>query len=223
MKPSALFCLFPWVVLLIVLSSPSPVPAQLAAPTALSDFAGCSHHTCTWVPWSTHKTFKQGDLTYTVEVAKSDDSGGDFVLRRAGKELLRTPLKDLSAGTSVVWSEDKRSFAVTWSDGGAIGNFHVRTFHIEGDLVTEWPTTQQAFDSFKARHWCESRGDNIQAYRRLPDSRGLILVLSVYPTGDCGKELGHTEAYVVDATTGNIRQHWAIKRLNAYMRSYPEW
>jgi len=64
--------------------------------------------------------------------------------------------------------------------------------------------------------------DNIQAYRGSGLSR-LILVLSVYPTGDCGKELGHTEAYVVDATTGNIRQHWAIKRLNAYMRSYPEW
>ena len=135
---------------------------------------------------------------------------------------MRSPLKDLSASTSVVWSEDKNSFAVTWSDGGAIGNFHVRVFHVEGNLVTEWPTTQQAFDSFKARHWCEARGDNIQAFRWFPDSQELVLVLSVYPTGDCGKELGYTEAYVVDAATGNIQQHWGLKKLNVYMRSHPE-
>jgi hypothetical protein len=208
--------------ILTTLSCTTTVFAQLDAPTALSDFAGCAHHTCTWVPWSTHKTFKQGDLTYTVEVTNKDDSGGEFVLRRVGKELLRTPLKDLSASASVVWSDDKKSFAITWSDGGAIGNFHVRTFHIDGDSVTEWPATQQAFDAFKALHWCKTRGDNIQAYRWLPDSKGLVLVLSVYPTGDCGEDLGHTEAYVVDAATGDIQQKWGVKQLNAYMRSFPE-
>jgi len=207
---------------LLSLSGPALTYAQLDAPTALSDFSGCAHHTCTWVPWSTHKTFKQGDLTYTVEVNSQDDSGGNFVLLRAGKELLHTPLKDLSASTSVVWSDDKKSVAITWSDGGAIGNFHVRVFHIEGSSVTEWPAVKQAFDTFKAQHWCKTRGDNIQAYQWLPNSQGLVLVLSVYPTSDCGKDLGHTEAYVVDASTGNIQQKWGISQLNAYMRSRPE-
>jgi hypothetical protein len=182
---------------LLSLSGPALTYAQLDAPTALSDFSGCAHHTCTWVPWSTHKTFKQGDLTYTVEVNSQDDSGGNFVLLRAGKELLHTPLKDLSASTSVV-------------------------FHIEGSSVTEWPAVKQAFDTFKAQHWCKTRGDNIQAYQWLPNSQGLVLVLSVYPTSDCGKDLGHTEAYVVDASTGNIQQKWGISQLNAYMRSHPE-
>jgi hypothetical protein len=208
--------------LLIALSSSAPAPAQLAAPTAFSDFAGCSHHTCTWVPWLTHRTFKQGDLTYTVEVKSNEENGEDFVLRRANKELLRTPLKDLSASTSVVWSDDKKSFAVTWSDGGAAGGFHVRAFHIEGNSVAEWPATQQAFDLFKTRHYCETRGDNIEAYQWLPNFTDLVLILSVYPTSDCGKEMGHTEAYVVDAATGNIRQHWDLKKLNGYMRSHPE-
>jgi hypothetical protein len=196
--------------------------SQLAAPGAFEGFASCSHHTCTWVPWSTHKTFQQGDLAYTVEVTSKDDNGGDFVLRRAGKELLRTPLKDLSASTSVVWSSDKERFAVTWSNGGGIGGFHVRVFQIKGDSVIELPATQQAFGAFKARHWCEARGDNMQAYGWLSNSSKLVLILSVYPTSDCGKELGHTEAYVVDASSGAIRQHWSLKQLNAYMRSHPE-
>jgi hypothetical protein len=207
---------------LVSLSGPALTCAQLGAPTAMSDFSGCAHHTCTWVPWSTHKTFKQGDLTYTVEVNSQDDSGGNFVLLRAGKELLRTPLKDLSASTIVVWSEDRKSFAVTWSNGGAAGGFYVRVFHIEGDSVTEWLATRQAFEAFKARHWCATRGDNTQAYRWLPDSHELVLILSVYPTSDCGKEMGLTEAYIVEAATGDIRQHWSINRLNAYIRTHPE-
>jgi hypothetical protein len=188
------YCLFPIIGLLIFLCGSTPSLAQLDAPGALSDIEGCAHHTCTWVPGVIQKTFKQGDFDYTVEVNSKDDSGGFFVLRHDGKELLHTPLKDLSASTSVVWSDNNKSFAVTWSDGGAIGNFHVRVFHIERNAVFEWPATRQAFESFKTAHWCKTRGDNIQAYKWLPDSRGLVLVLSVYPTGDCGKDLGHTEA-----------------------------
>ena len=198
-----------------ILSSSAAALAQLAAPTALSDFSECSHHTCTWVPWSTNRTFQKGSLTYTVD-------GDDFVIRRSGKELLRAPLKDLSASVSVVWSDDQTHFAVTWSDGGEIGGFHVRAFRVEGDSFIELLATQKAYDVFKAHYWCETRGDNIQAYKWLPDSRSLVLVLSVYPTGDCGKDLGHTEGYVVDAATGDILQHWGIRHLNAYMRAHPE-
>jgi hypothetical protein len=189
--------------------------AQLDAPTALSDYSGCAHHTCTWVPSFAHSTFHAGDLTYTV-------LGADFVLRRAKKTLLRTSLKDLSASVSVVWSDNHQNFAITWSDGGAIGGFHVRAFHVEGDTVTESPAWQKAWNAFKVRHWCRTRGDNIQAFAWLPDSRNLILVLSVYPTSDCGAELGHTEAYVVDASTGDIQENWAERKLNVYMRAHPE-
>lgn len=132
------------------------------------------------------------------------------------------PLKDLSASVSVVWSDDRHSFAVTWSDGGAIGAFSVRVFHVEADSVSELPAWEKAWTEFKKRHWCRTRGDNIQAYSWLPDSKQLILVLSVYPTGDCGADLGHTEAYVVNAKTGEIEQNWSIKKLNAYMRLHPE-
>lgn len=222
MKFRIKYCFFPICGLLLFQSSPSISLAQIEAPGALSDFAGCAHHTCTWVPGSTQKKFNQGYLTYTVEMDSKDDSGGIFVLRRGNRELLRTPLKDLSASVSVVWSDNKKNFAITWSDGGAIGGFHVRVFHVEGSSVSEWPATQQAFESFKTVYWCKARGDNIQAYRWLSDSQELILVLSVYPTSDCGKDLGHTEAFVVDAETGKIQQHWEIAQFKAYMHSHPE-
>jgi hypothetical protein len=208
--------------LFFLLSIPAIVFAQLDAPGALSDFSGCAHHTCTWVPLVTHKTFKSGDLTYTVEVNEKDEAPGDFVLQRAGKELLRTPLKELSASVSVVWSTDRRNFAVTWSNGGAIGGFNVRVFHVDANSVTELPATQMAFEAFKARHWCKARGDNIQAHSWLPDSRRLVLVLSVYPTSDCGRDLGHTEGYLVNAATGAIREHWDLKQLNEYLAAHPE-
>lgn len=210
-----------FLILLIIAGSPTVTP-QLPAPTALSDSSGCARHTCTWVPWLTPKTFHEGSLDYAVEIAGRSGDREDFVLRRSDKVLLRTPLEGLSASVSVVWSNDQRNFAVTWSDSGASGGFHVRAFHIEGDFVSELPACQKAWNAFKQRHWCAIRGDNIQAYAWLPDSRGLILLLSVYPTSDCGAEMGYTEAYVVEAATGDIQQHWGIKKLNAYMRLHPE-
>jgi hypothetical protein len=101
--------------------------------------------------------------------------------------LLISRLEDLDAGVSVVWSDDQKNVAITWSDGGAIGAFHVQAFHLDGDNVSELPMTNRAFDPFKARHRCEARGDNIQAHSWLRQSRDLLPVLSAYPTGDCGK------------------------------------
>jgi hypothetical protein len=155
-------------------------------------------------------------------VNPKEDTGGDFVMRRAGTELLRARLEGLSASVSVVWSTDNRNFAITWSLGGEIGGFHARAFHVEGDSITEFPVTRAAIDAFEERHWCEARGNNIQAHSWLPDSRTLVLVLSSQPTGDCGRDRGHTEAYLVDAPRGKILQRWGVKKLNAYMAAHPE-
>lgn len=204
--------------IMFLLTAVLPVCAQLPAPTAISDsgFHSCAHHTCVWVPNGSGIKFLRGPFTYMVE------QDGFFLLRRNGKEILRTLLKDADASVSVVWADDNKHFAVTWSDGGAIGGFHVRAFQVQGDSVTELPAASKAFAAFKSHHWCETRGDNVQAYQWLPDSRDLVLVLSVYPTSDCGKEMGYTEGYVVDAATGDVRQHWNPKKLNRYIHAHPE-
>lgn len=204
--------------LAITLNNCALAIAQLETPGAFDSFDGCSHHTCGWSLGSAPTWFRAGYLSYSL----NETTNYKFVLRRGKKVLLHTELADLSGSIRAVWSEDKKSFAITWSNGGSIGVFHVRAFHVDGDSVTELPAVTQAFDEFKARHWCKTRGDNMQAFGWFPNSRDLVLVASVYDTGDCGRDLGHTEAYVVDATTGNIQQHWGFRQLKAFMRSHPE-
>ena len=204
-----------WLIAIVAFGALRSASAQLDAPTALSDFGGCSHETCTWVPTFNQKTFTRAQYQYTV-------NGGTFQLTSDGKLLFETSLLDLSASVSVVWSKDNSSFAITWSNGGAIGGFQVRSFKIDGDRVTEEPVTKSAWPDFKARHYCKPRGDNIQAYEWSSAGDKLLLVLSVYPTGDCGKDLGHTEAYWVQANTGEIRQHLTLRELNLYMKHHPQ-
>jgi len=204
--------------LLAQLTTCAPATAQVEAQGAFDSFGGCSRHTCGWSLSSDPKEFKAGDFSYSL----NETTGYKFVVRRGKKVLLRTELADLSGSIRAVWSDDQRSFAITWSDGGSIGRFHVRAFRIDGDSVIELPTVAKAFHEFKSRNWCKTRGDNVQAFDWFPDSSRLVLVASVYPTGDCGPDLGHTEAYVVNATNGDIEQHWSLRQLKSYMRLHPE-
>jgi hypothetical protein len=192
---------------------------QLPAPTAISDFGytSCSHSSCLFVPDDQHpKTYRQGDLSYTVT------ESGKFTLSRGQKVILSTPLKDLSASVFVVCSQTHDWFAITWSDGGAIGNFHTRVFHIAGNKVNEAESVKTAFSDFRVRHWCKARGDNVQAYGWDEKTGSLVLVTSVYPTGDCGKDLGHTEAYLVQPTDGAILRHLSLREFNVYAKSHPQ-
>jgi hypothetical protein len=192
---------------------------QLPAPTAISDvgYSSCSHASCLFVPDDEHpKTYRQGDFTYAVT------EGDEFTLSRDRKTILSTHLKDLSASVFVVWSERNDWFAITWSDGGAIGNFHTRVFQVAEDKVTEVEAVRNAYADFRSRHWCKTRGDNVQAYGWDEKTSALVIVTSVYPTGDCGKDLGHTEAYLVQPTDGAIIKHPSLREFNVYAKSHPQ-
>lgn len=128
----------------------------------------------------------------------------------------------MSASVFVVWSQRNDWFAITWSDGGAIGNFHTRVFHIAGNNVKEADSVKPAYADFRSRHWCRIRGNNVQAYGWDETSGALVLVTSVYPTGDCGKDLGHTEAYLVQPASGAILKHLSLRDFNEYAKSHPQ-
>ena len=197
----------------------SPGLSQLAAPTAISDagYTSCSHNACLFVPDDQHlKAYQQGDMSYMV---KED---GEFTLHRGNKMLLSTRLKQLSASVFVTWSEKNDWLAVTWSDGGALGSFHTRVFHVFEGGVSEVDSVKPAYADFRSRHWCKTRGDNVQAYGWDRETGSLVLVTSVYPTGDCGKDLGHTEAYMVQPVSGAILNHLTLHDLNAYARTHPQ-
>lgn len=203
-------------ILFFVFSSGSLL-GQLDAPGALSDFGVCGREVCTWVPeLAAQKVYRRADMSYSVD-------GDTFELRRGNKVLLSTPLQDLSASVSVAWSPKSDWFSVTWSNGGAIGGFNTRVFHIVRDDITETSAPEKAFQEFRSRHTCKERGENLQAYRWSDDGNSLVLVMSVYPTSDCGADMGHTEAYIVRPVDGSILRHLNISQLNQYIRRHPVW
>jgi hypothetical protein len=205
-----------WIVCFLTI----PSFAQLDAPGALSDSSSCSHDTCTWVPFFIPKTFRRSNYTYSVD-AHGEETGGTFVLQQNGATLLKVQLPDLSASVSVVWSRTNDAFAITWSNGGSIGVFNVEVFQFLNGTAHEVPAIDKAVAEFKSRHYCQERGNNVQAYRWL-SSEDLLIVTSVYPTGDCGPDLGHTEAYVVHTQDGSIVRHLTLKELKVDMKKHPE-
>lgn len=137
-------------------------------------------------------------------------------VRRGTRTIFTFAVDDLSSNAEVVWSPDGRAFAFNYSDGGAIGGFHVRVFLVNGDTVKDASAAiEPAVNGFKSRHSCKTRGNNVTALKWLDDSR-LMLMTEVYPTGDCGQDLGHAEAYIVAVPSGKIEQHLTLEQLKRF-------
>lgn len=143
-----------------------------------------------------------------------DPAQARFVVRRGSRTIYTFQVPDLSSDAEFLWSPDGRAFALNYSDGGAIGNFHVRVFLLDRDTVTEVSRAiAPAVSAFKARHFCKARGNNVTALKWLLDSRNLVLMTEVYPTGDCGPDLGHAEGYIVAVPDGKIERHFTLDQL----------
>jgi len=140
---------------------------------------------------------------------------------RKGNELLHTTLGDMSANVTITCGLGCNVLAVTWSDGGASGNFHVRVFATLGGNFFETNTTDQAAQQFKSHHDCPTRDNNIQAYR-FESSQTLLLILSVSPASDCGTESGYTEGYFVRVSDGKVLRAITGTDLNTYRKRHPE-
>ena len=156
--------------------------------------------------------------------SENEEDGATFWFVRKGKTIFSFTAKDLSADG--VWIAVDREVspalgfaynhvALTYSDGGAIGNFHVRVFQIDGDVITDLSKTiEGAVGDFKARHYCKERGNNVTALKWVKGD--LLLMAQVYPTGDCGSDLGHIEAYRVSMPDGKILQHLTLEQLKQF-------
>lgn len=141
---------------------------------------------------------------------------GRFSVQREARTIFSFSVDDLSTNAEVLWAPDEKAFALNYSDGGAIGRFHVRVFMVNGDKVTDVSRTiEPAVSAFKARHFCKSRGNNVAALKWLHDSKDLVLMTDVYATGDCGPDLGHAEGYVVAVPDGKIARHLTLNQLKA--------
>ena len=142
---------------------------------------------------------------------------GRFSVRRGGRTLITFVVEGFSSDGLMLWSPDGQAFALTYSDGGAIGGFHVRVFQIQGNAATEVTRAiQPAVNAFKARHYCKSRGNNVSAIKWVHDSKHLMLMTTVYPTGDCGPDAGHGEGYLVTIPDGKIERHLTLDQLISF-------
>jgi hypothetical protein len=164
------------------------------------------------------------DLDVEAGFGSRDGDGATFWFVRKGKAIYSFKVKDLNA--SEVWiaaelNENPNGgysynhIALTYSDGGAIGAFHVRVFEVNGDAVTDVSKAiRGAVANFKARHYCKERGNNVTALKWINGE--LLLMTEVYPTGDCGTDLGHIEAYRVSMPDGKIQEHLTMEQLKRY-------
>ena len=123
----------------------------------------------------------------------------------AGKTILSDfGLPDVSCNVEVEWSPDSSEFFISYSDGGAIGGYHVHLYRIVGSSLRKSRVPALVAERFKTQHWCESRGNNLFFLDWTPDSKVAFLVAEVYPTGDCRKELGVYRGYAVRLRDGKI-------------------
>jgi hypothetical protein len=155
------------------------------------------------------------DGRYRVELSgdsRSEDIGTLTVFEHE-KRRRSFPLKDLSAGMFVKWAPDSKGFYFMWSDGGATGAYEVRVFEILKSGIKEVAAVDRAHRYFKSRHACVARGDNVFALRWIENSQKLLLGFEVYPIGDCGKELGYTEGFLVRTSDGAILHRYSEKDL----------
>ncbi len=154
----------------------------------------------------------------------TEDDGATFWFVRGEKEIFRFSPKDLFS--SSVWiavdhdprldgTHDQAHIALTYSDGGAIGRFHVRVFLIDDNGVRDVSkSVDGAVADFKSHHYCKARGNNVTGLKWIGGS--LLLLTEVYPTGDCGPDLGHIEGYLVSVPDGKILAHLTLNQLKHY-------
>jgi hypothetical protein len=136
-----------------------------------------------------------------------------------GREIGVISINDLSSNIEIVWAPDSRKFAITYSDGGAIGIFRTRVYQLSEQNVTELAKpVATAFDEFKSNLYCPARGDNVLFIGWTADSQALLIVGQVYPTSDCGHIWGMQRGYLMDLN-GNVLRRYGDKEATSLQTS----
>jgi len=152
---------------------------------------------------------------------EKDSEGGRLRVFQGKKELGSYDLRDLSGGMFVRWSPDSRAFFLMWSNGGMIGGYDVRIFRISSDAVREIFPLGLAEKEFKSEHKCPARGINVFAVRWLEGSDRLMIAAQVYPTSDCGEEMGFTQGFTIHLDDGAIIERQSADAIEREMRECP--
>ena len=156
-------------------------------------------------------TIPSPDNRKAVQLTKD----GKFRVTVGKTQLSDFDLPDVSCNVEVGWSPDSSEFFISYSDGGAIGGYHVHLYRVVGKTLTKSSVPTTVAEGFKTKHWCECRGNNLFFLDWTPDSKVAFLVAEVYPTSDCGKELGVYRGYAVRLRDGKILRIFGEKRTDS--------
>jgi hypothetical protein len=174
----------------------------------------------------TSRHFMLDDFANHPEVLSPDKqkaiqltSNFKFQVRADKAVLSELSLPDISANVEIGWSPDSSQFFISYSDGGAVGAYHVHLYKVVGRNVSENRIPVGVEQRFKAKHWCESRGNNLFFLDWTPDSAVAFFVAEVYPTGDCGKENGLYRGYAVRVEDGELVGVYKEKQTSSLEKS----
>ena len=148
-------------------------------------------------------------------VSSIDGGAASLTFSRDGKLLLEKAIDDMSNPNGfAAQSNDRHWLALNSSNGGAAGGWSISIFHLEADgRVTDFSSsTNSVVHDFESRHYCKARGDNYQAFQWRKNDE-LLLTAEVYGTSDCGKDMGYTEGYVLQPSTGQILHRYSAAQL----------
>jgi hypothetical protein len=113
----------------------------------------------------------------------------------------------------LIWSPDSTVFAVTQTDGGAVGTWFVTLFLVEKGRVRHMIVAKEVVTHAHKRFTCvEPQPPNVAAVTWVNGSRHLLLVAEVPPHSNC-HEMGRTFGYLVSVPTGRIVREISAREL----------
>jgi hypothetical protein len=118
-------------------------------------------------------------------------------------------LLELDAGDwpcpEFLWAPDSSAVTMTYSDGGAIGNYHVAVYQPANYLRQGIDVTADAMKDFLAHYpKCYDPEDpNLAAVAWLPSTGHLLIAAEVLPHSNCD-DMGTFALYEVTVPTGKI-------------------
>ncbi len=130
-----------------------------------------------------------------------------------------TVLKDeiwFGINPEVLWSPDSRSFTITGSEGGALGQYQTDAFLIRAGKLVRIPLTkliEEAFGHPVACSWPEK--PNVAAVKWLEPSKTLLVAAEILGHSNCDS-MGTFRGYVVDLEVPRVVKTYdqlAMKRL----------
>jgi hypothetical protein len=121
-----------------------------------------------------------------VEASPDQQAAWPLIVRvsRKGKTYPINLERVASAGAEVAWAQDSSAFFVTYSDGGAVGTYHVLIYRVDDNGLHSYEPIENGRKLFPPYCFDPER-PNVGAIRWGSDSSSIFIAIEVPPHGSC--------------------------------------